>query len=334
MLILAGDIGGTNGRLRIVRVAAGVQTVVREATLPSRDFATLQSLLLAFLNAGEPRQAAAQGIQAAALGIAAPVVDGAARTTNLPWPLVTEQELQAALGVPVRLLNDLEALAMGILTLPADALTVLQAGRQRVGPRAVIAPGTGLGQAIIWQADGRAHVQATEGGHTEFGPQDDADLALWRLARARWPHVSWERVVSGPGLQLIWQCLTTSLGEPVCTEVTRVGELGGDVPGAIGRHGVSQACPTCAKAVQWLARLLGAQAGNLALTIWPVSGVYLAGGLTAHLWPVLQAGAFLAGFHAKGRYHAHMHDFPVFALRDATVALRGATQAACDLARS
>jgi glucokinase len=327
MLILAGDIGGTNGRLRIVRLSAGVQTVVREATLPSRDFATLQSLLLAFLQAGEP-------LQAVALGIAAPVVEGAARTTNLPWPTVTERELQAALGVPVQLLNDLAATAMGVLTLPPEELTVVQAGVPGVGPRAVIAPGTGLGQAIIWQADGRSHVQATEGGHTEFGPQDDADLALWQMARKQWPHVSWERVVSGPGLHVIWECLTTELGEPACHEVTRVMAQGGDVPAAIGRHGVANACPTCGKAVRWLVRLLGAQAGNLALTTWPVSGVYVAGGLTAHLWPVLFQGAFLQGFHAKGRYDSHMRDFPVFALRDGTVALRGATQAALNLAQS
>ncbi len=323
VLILAGDIGGTNGRLRLVRADAGQLAVVREATLPSRDFASLQELLLRFLQPGD-------AIQAAALGIAAPVLDGAAQTTNLPWPLVTERDLQAALGVPVQLLNDLAATALGALALAPEELDVLQVGTPRTGPRVVIAPGTGLGQAIVWQADGRAHVQATEGGHVDFAPSDDADVVLWLLARETWPHVSWERVVSGPGLHLIWRCLTERLGEPACAHGTQ----GGDPSAAIGQHGVAGDCSTCGKAVRWLTRLLGAQAGNLALTAWSVGGVYLAGGLTAHLWPILHQGAFLQGFHAKGRYVAVMEQIPVLALRDPAVALKGATQAALQLAQS
>ncbi len=321
MLVLAGDIGGTNGRLRLARGDARAHVVLREATLPSRDFVSLPALLQRFLQPGD-------ALAAVALGIAAPVIDGAAQTTNLSWPRVTQTDLQTALGVPVQLLNDLAATALGALALPPDALTVLQTGQPRPGPRVVIAPGTGLGQAIVWYANGRAQVQATEGGHVDFAPADDADLALWQLARAHWQHVSWERVVSGPGLQLIWRCLTERLGAPTCA----AGQIGGDPAAAIGAHGLSGACPTCGRAVRWLVRLLGAQAGNLALTTWAMGGVYLAGGLTAHLWPILQEPLFLQAFHAKGRYEPLMREVPVLALRDPQVALQGATDAAFALA--
>ncbi len=320
MLILAGDIGGTNGRLRLVARRNGVVTVVREAVVPSQDCASLQEMLQRFLLPGEV-------LSAVALGIAAPVIDGAAQTTNLPWPRVTESDLSAAFGVPARLLNDLAATALGALALAPDALTPLQTGTVRTGPRAVIAPGTGLGQALVWRAEGRDHVQATEGGHTDFAPQDDNDVALWRLARTQWPHVSWERIVSGPGLKLIWDCLTTVLDAPVC-EVGQAQVAGLDPSALIGRHAVDGHCATCSATATWFLRLLGAQAGNLALTSWSVGGVYLAGGLTAHLWPLLDNGAFLQGFCAKGRYEAVMREIPVFALRDSNVALQGATQAA------
>lgn len=327
MLILAGDIGATNGRLRLVRDDRGTQTIVREATVPSRDYASLQALLLAFL---QPEDR----LLAVALGIAAPVIERSAQTTNLPWPRVTEVELQQTLGVPVRLLNDLEATAYGVLALRGHERSVLQAGISRPGPRVVIAPGTGLGQAIIWHADGRDHVQATEGGHVDFAPRDDADLALWQRARTQWPHVSWERVVSGPGLHLLWRCLTEQLGEPGCAPVRAAETVGTDASPVIGQHGIDGVCPTCGKAVRWLIRLLGAQAGNVALTLWSVGGVYLAGGLTAHLWPILHEAPFLTAFQAKGRYEAVMRQIPVYAVRDRAIALNGAVRVAMAMADS
>ncbi len=327
MSILAGDVGATHARLRLVRDAVDGPTIVREARLLSRDFNGLSTLLQTFLRPDD-------ALQAVALGIAAPVIDGNARFTNLPWPNVSEAELQRLLQVPVRLLNDLEAMASGVLTIAERERHVLQAGTRREGPLAVIAPGTGLGQAIVWQAHGQTHVQATEGGHVDFAPQEDVDVALWQFARAEWQHVSWERVVSGPGLHVIWRCLTERLGEPACAGVQTAVETGADVPAIIGQHGVSGACPSCGKAVRWLVRLLGAQAGNLALTVWSVGGVYLAGGLTEHLWPILHEGPFLQAFQAKGRYESVMRQMPVYALRDAALALNGATQAGLTLARA
>ena len=326
--VLTGDVGGTNARLRLVTwVGTDAQTVV-ERVLPSRDFQNLASLLQQFLVDAGPQ---AMPLAAVTLGIAAPVVDGVAKTTNLPWPEVSEASLGAALGVPVRLLNDLQAIAWGLLATPNNELLVLQPGVARTGPLAVIAPGTGLGQAVVWQADGRMHVQATEGGHTDFAPADEDDVALWRFARAQLqtadqpnPHVSWERLVSGPGLVTIWQCLTAPMAQPACPEVTSALAAGLDAAAVIGGHGVTGTCPTCVRAVHWLGRLLGAQAGNLALTVWSVGGVYVAGGLTDKLWPVIASGPFVRGFTGKGRYAPVLGHVPVYASRSSTLGLDGA----------
>lgn len=334
--LLTGDIGGTNARLRLVEVTREGHSTVAENVLKSSEFHDLPALLATFLAACP--STARQTLAAASLGLAAPVLNGVAKTTNLPWPVVAEPDLAAALGVPVKLLNDLEATAWGLLATPKSALLTVQAGTVRPGPCAVIAPGTGLGQAIVWFADERAHVQATEGGHTDFAPSTDEDVALWRLARAQLatvndpePHVSWERVVSGPGLTLIWDCLTTQLGRAGC-EVVTAGRLAGGDPGAlIGRHAQTGQCAPCGESVRWLVRLLGAQAGNLALTSWSLGGVYFAGGLTDKLWPEIAAGTLARSFVAKGRYAGVLAEVPLWASRDAGVALTGAVAAGLPL---
>lgn len=327
MRILTGDIGGTHARLQLLELRGQTPQVTRTQTLASRDYADLPQLLSAFL---QPQE----GIDAAGLALAAPVVEGVAQTTNLPWPPVTQTQLETLLRAPVLLLNDLAATALGLLHAPRNELLTLQEGTVRPGPRAVIAPGTGLGQALVWQVPEKSeelHVQATEGGHADFAANTPDDVILWQFARQRWEHVSWERVVSGPGLELIWKCLTEQMKQPKCDHVKRQVAENGDLAAAIGEHAVARTCPTCLQAARWLVRLLGAQAGNLALTGFTLGGVYLAGGLTDKLWPIVQEGEFMTAFCNKGRYRDLLLQIPVMASRNSQIALQGAQQAALKL---
>jgi glucokinase len=218
-------------------------------------------------------------IAAASFGIAGPVVDDAVVTTNLPWH-IRAASLREKLGTPhVRLLNDLEATAYGALVLPADQLSTLNAGVARAGNRAVIAAGTGLGQALLFW-DGTRHVPvATEGGHADFAPRDEVehDLLRW-LERKYVGHVSYERTVSGHGLVNIFEFLAEHRHMPVADETRRRFEHE-DHAKVIGELANAGTCATAVAAVERFVSIYGAQAGNLALTVMATGGVYVGGGI-------------------------------------------------------
>jgi glucokinase len=271
-------------------------------------------------------------IAAAAFGIAGPVVDDAVVTTNLPWH-IRGAALRERLGTPhVRLLNDLEATAYGALALPEEKLHVLNPGVARTGNRAVIAAGTGLGQALLFW-DGARHVPvATEGGHADFAPRDEVehDLLRW-LERKYDGHVSYERTVSGHGLANIFQFLDEHCGMPVSDETRRRLEHE-DHAAVIGSLGVSGGCATAVAAVARFVSIYGAQAGNLALTVMATSGVYVGGGIVGKLLPAMTAGGFLQAFVAKGRYERLLREIPVWIIRDPDTGLLGAASVAATLA--
>lgn len=324
--VLAGDIGGTNSRLALYAVA-GPQalTLLRATTYPSREHAGLEEVVALFLGDAAP-------VAAASFGIAGPVVDDAVRTTNLPWH-ISGTALRQRLGTPhVRLLNDLEATAYGALTLPSEKLLALNAGVARPGNRAVIAAGTGLGQALLFW-DGARHVPvATEGGHTDFAPRDDLEHDLLRYLTTKYSgHVSYERLVSGHGLVNIFQFLDESRHMPVSDETRR--RLATEDPAAvIGQLGVDGACVTAVAAVERFVSIYGAQAGNLALTVMATGGVYVGGGIVNKLLPVMTGGQFTAAFVAKGRYERLMREIPVWIIRDPDAGLHGAAYVAAALA--
>ena len=329
--VLAGDIGGTNSRLALYRIGpegsdgAGSPTPIRAATFPSRDHGGLEDVIAHFLgNDAGP-------IAAAAFGIAGPVVDDAVITTNLPWH-IQAASLRARLGTPhVRLLNDLEATAYGALILPPDKLLTLNPGVERAGNRAVIAAGTGLGQALLFW-DGKRHVPvATEGGHADFAPRDEVehDLLRW-LERHYDGHVSYERTVSGHGLANIFRFLDEHCRMPVSAETRR--RLEHEDPAAvIGELGVSGGCATAVAAVERFVSIYGAQAGNLALTVMATGGVYVGGGIVNKLLSAMTSGAFVRAFEAKGRYERLMAEIPVWIIRDPDAGLHGAAHVAAEL---
>ncbi len=296
--LLAGDIGGTKTWLCLAEAGGGTVRLIARARFPSRAYDRFEAVLGEFL-ARHPGPVAA-----AAFGVAGPVRDGVCRTTNLPWVLETEALSRRLNGAPVDLLNDLEAAGYGILELPPDRFVALNPeGRVREhAHRAVIAAGTGLGEALLIQGGHGVTVVATEGGHCDFAPRDAREDALLAWLRRLYPdHVSYERVISGPGLAAIYRFLAES--EPARADPWVAAAMAeGDAAAAVSRGALERGDPLCLEALRWFVSLYGAEAGNLALKSLALGGIYIAGGIAPKILPVLQEGHFLAGFTAKGRY--------------------------------
>jgi glucokinase len=334
--VLAGDMGGTSTRLALYDLASARAWLAdprqppqpfAHQVLPSRDFGGLEALCAAFLRDAGGHAA----VVGAALGVAGPVVEGRCVATNLPWVIDAASLSDALGGVPVSLCNDLEALALGTLVLPEGATVMLQQGVRRRGTIAVLAAGTGLGQAQLFWDGERHHAGATEGGHVEFAPEHDEDAALLDFTRARLvaggygTHVSWERLVSGMGLCTIAAYLREIRGLPFVSDVDAALAAGGDAAAAaIGRAALAGHCPASLRAARWMVRLLGRQAGNWALSLMALGGVQIGGGIAGKLLPLLREPAFLAAFADKGRYRPLMDQLPVAVVSDPLAGLYGA----------
>lgn len=322
-MILAGDIGGTKTVLAIVRPTSSGRDVVREVTFASREYERFDDLLAAFLKECGVRP------EAICLGVAGPVRDGRCETTNLPWVL-DERGLGRAVGArAVKLLNDVEATAFGVLALREDEIIVLNAGRQAVGNIAVIAAGTGLGEAILAWDGSRYVAVASEGGHADFAPRTDREIELLRFLRAEFGRVSYERVVSGPGQYNIYRFLRdTGFGEEPAWLRAELGA--GDPSAVVTRVALASGHPLCVEALDLFAELYGAEAGNLALKAFAIGGVFVAGGIAPKIVNKLRDGVFLAAFAAKGRYRALMESIPVTVSLNPRTPLLGAARYAVD----
>jgi glucokinase len=320
-MILAGDIGGTNTRLALYEAEAAIRL---DRTLPNREFPHFDAVLSRFLaEGGHP------SLTAAALAVAGPVMEGRVRMTNLGWVL-EEAALSAALGgAPVRLLNDLEAAAYGVLRLAPDELRVLADGRPLArGNVAVIGAGTGLGEALLtWFGDSPVAI-ASEGGHADFAPRDATEVALleW-LGRTR-EHVSWEHVVSGPGLVWLYEFLRdTGRGEEPAGLQARIAAAV-EPAVVIASAGIAGEFPICVRALEVFARAYGAEAGNLALKGLALGGVYVAGGIAPSVLDGPWRDVFMRSFVDKGRYAELMRRIPVRVVLGERASLVGAATVA------
>ena len=328
-MILAGDIGGTKTTLALFEDTAGTLSKVREATFPSRDHATFTEIVTKFLQE-EPKGLA---LRAGCFGVAGAVIEGKCRTTNLPWQLEEEVLAKAILARRVKLLNDLEAMAYGMLFLRPDELAVLNPGHQpaRRGNVAVIAAGTGLGEAMLaWDGD-RHHPVASEGGHADFSPQSDLEIDLLRYLRGKFNgHVSWERVLSGPGFYNLYTFLrdTGRYAEPAwLTEKLKTG----DPSYLITQIGMAGQDPLCVATVEQFCYLYGVEAGNLALKCVAVGGVYIGGGIGPKMLSALKAGSFVRGFTEKGRFSEFLRGVEVRVALNSQAPLIGAANFALRL---
>lgn len=293
-------------------------TLLRSDTRPSRDFSSLEAVIRGFVNAG-----ARTPIAAACFGVAGVVVDGHVTTTNLPWT-IDEKALQDAIPSPqVKLLNDLEAAAWGVLQLPPAELVCLQEGARRSGHKALIAAGTGLGEALILSEGTQHHVIASEGGHVDFAPRTARESALLDYLRREFGHVSYERVLSGPGLFNVYRFLrdTRGLVEPPWL---RDRLQTGDRSATVSEIGLAGGHPLCVEALDMFASIYGAEAGNLALKVMALGGVYVGGGIAPKIRAKLADGSFIAAFRDKGRFAPLMESIPVQLALDPRAPLLGA----------
>lgn len=329
--VLAGDIGGTKTLLGLFEHEGGRGRALQERRFESAAHPDLPSIVRAFLQpTGVPR------IDAACFAVAAPVEAGAVQGVNLPWP-VRAQEIAGVLagicgGAPqVAIVNDFTAVGQGILDLEARALETLQEGEPRArGPLAVIGAGTGLGEGLLFWGPSGYTVYPSEGGHTDYAPLSEEEDALLAFLRSRHEHVSYERVLSGPGLASIHAFLTSSGRARASATVLREVEEQ-DPAAVITRHALAADDEGCARAVALFVRIYGAEAGNLALKAMATGGVFVAGGIAPRILPLLRSGGFIDAFRAKGRHAALMKRFPVRVVTEPRVGLLGAARAARSL---
>lgn len=321
-MILAGDIGGTNARLAYFQPQNGRFQLVSERIFPSREHCGLGEIVTRFLDESGTRP------EAACFGIAGPVRNGRVETSNLPWvieqtALATQIHLAATL-----LINDLEASAWGIGALGPEDLVTLNPGAGSVaGNQAVIAPGTGLGEAGLFWDGNRHHVFACEGGHTDFAPQGDLQIELLRFLTQRFGHVSYERILSGPGLVNVYEFLCASGCGKEVPELTAAMQTG-DPAAAISRAALSGKDPLAAKALDLWIRVYGAEASNLALKIMSTGGLFLAGGISPKILPRLKETVFMDAFFDKGRMRALVEAIPVHVVTNEKAGLLGAARCA------
>ncbi len=324
-MILAGDIGGTKTNLALYEQSeAGLELQI-QWQFASREFDTLIDVIAAFEN-----EVGSGTVEAACFGIAGPVIEGRCRTTNLPWD-VTEAALAAHLGgARVRLLNDLEATAYGMLYLEADALKELNpTARQIRANRAVIAAGTGLGEAMLYWDGSRYHPSGSEGGHCDFAPQSPQQDELLRWLRHRHPlHVSIERILSGPGIATLYDFLFESGFASQPPYMLQLAQ-GSDRSAAISRCALEDHDPLCRETLRLFAEIYGAEAGNLALKTMALGGVYIGGGIAPKIAPFVEAH-FLEAFVSKGRFEEMLRAVPIRLSLDDKTALLGAARFAFD----
>ncbi len=326
MLLLAGDIGGTKTRVALFRARHGKLRLLREQRFLSKAFPGLAAILKAFLAAGKSRPAAA------CFGVAGPVVNGRCEGTNLPW-IIQVSLLQKTFRLgPVSLINDLQATAYGIEMLPAGAFSVLQKGKPAAqAPIAVIAAGTGLGEAaLVW--DG-AHYRAvaSEGGHADFAPRTEKETKLLRYLAKKFGHVSYERILSGPGkLDLYYFVRQLNGGkEPAWLS----GELKTrDASAVVSEMALQKRSPLCVEALKLFVSIYGAEAGNVALKFLARGGIYIGGGIAPTILPLLKNGVFIESFLDKGRLSPLLSQVPVKVILDDRAALFGAGYFAMRLA--
>ena len=327
-LALAGDIGGTKTNLGLFIRGKRSPLPKVIVSYSSRKAANLENIIKRFLERHHV------SIANACFGIAGPVVNGRCKTTNLPW-IVSEARIKKRFKWEhVRLINDLMATAHAIPLLHRNEVLALNRIKTRKGQNiGLIAPGTGLGEALLVFQNGQYIPISSEGGHADFSPNSEAEIKLWRYLHKRFGHVSIERVLSGPGLLNIYSWMKGSgqYKEPVWL-VRKIKEM--DPARVITEAAMNEKNPLCIAALNMFVSVLGAVSGNLALTGMTTGGVYLGGGIPPKVLPVLKKGIFMKAFTDKGRFRNYLEKIPVKVILNDKAALLGAAFRAFELERT
>lgn len=322
MVILAGDVGGTSTRIAFFEQSGPGLVVLAEGRYQSREHSSLAEIVRRFVGQ--------YGLKAerACFGIAGPILDGRVRTPNLPWH-IESSELASLLDLPqVRLINDLEANTYGIAALgPHDLLTLNAGTPDPTGTIAVVSAGTGLGESLAYW-DGVTHRPLpSEAGHADFAARNEMEAELLLYLQGKHGRVSYERVLSGPGLLDIYRFLRDRRyfeEDPAIIAAMNAG----DAPAVITRGALDGSCRMCSKALDIFVAVYGAEAGNAALRFLATGGVYLGGGIAPKILERLRGAAFMVAFTAKGRLSALVQSIPVHVVLNERTALLGAGRAA------
>lgn len=311
-MILAGDIGGTNTRLAIFEGDA----LLVEEKFPSKNYQNLEEIVDRF-SKNHPHK-----ISKACFGIAGPVREEKCQTTNLPW-MVDAKHMRSRLGISaLSLLNDLEAKAYGLKVLKGQELLLIQKGNPgQKGNQGLIAAGTGLGEAGLYWDGKEHHPFACEGGHTDFAPRDALEIELLVYLQKKYSHVSYERIVSGPGIPLLYQFLIETGKEKALPQVQEAIHTK-EAPLVIGKW-AKEKDPGCMRAIDWFFSIYGSEAGNLALKVLGLGGIYIGGGIAPHFIDVLKNGSFLSSFSNKGRFKPLLESIPITIILNDDASLLG-----------
>ncbi len=316
-MILAGDIGGTKAQLALFPPGAEPRAPSVQERVPTHGSPGLDAILHAFVGRAGARPTRC------VLGIAGPVADNRCVTTNLPWE-IDGDELSKSLGAPVTLLNDLEATGWGLGVLAETDLLRLQPGEPAQGNRALIAAGTGLGEAILHWDGGTWEPMASEGGHTDFAPRNVLEDELLHWLRGKYGRVSYERILSGPGIADVYRfCRDVKRGEEPASAAMRF-DAAPDPAVVVSETALDGSCERARFALELFVDVYGAEAGNLALKALALGGVYVGGGIAPKLLPILTRGRFVHAFFDKGRLSPLLSRIPVSVVLDSKTALWGA----------
>ncbi|MEA2648614.1 MAG: glucokinase [Candidatus Binataceae bacterium] len=321
-MILAGDIGGTKTHLGLFRAVGRELQTIREHLYQTAAFQSLEQACAAFL-LPEDR------IDAACFGVPGPVIDGVSHATNVSWSMAQDSIQRALGGPPTHLMNDLEATAYGVPYLSESEVAILQRGEARAGRAniAVIAAGTGLGEAALIVTPSRYFAVASEGGHSDFAPRGDEQRRLLEFLAREFDHVSFERVLSGPGLHNIYRFVVSRSpgAEPEWLSIRMRTE---DPSAVISESALEGRDPRCVHALEIFTAIYGAEAANLALKYLAIGGVYICGGIAPKILPLLQGGGLIEAFLDKGRLRTMLERISIRVSLNPSAALIGAAWAA------
>ena len=317
-MILAGDVGGTKVHLALYDFTNGKLDYRREERFPAKEYSGLEAIVKEFLGG--------DNATAACFGVPGPVRDGRLRLTNLPWTL-DSRELSANLGIQhVFLINDLEANGYGIAELQTNQIFTLSEGDpSQIGNRALIAAGTGLGEGLLtW--NGRIHVPyPSEGGHADYAPRNEDEIDLLRFLKQKYNgRISWERVVSGMGMTNIYEFLRDVRGMSVEPDVAEEIGAAEDCNSVITAKALRGESEICVKTMDMFVSAYGAEAGNLALKVLSVGGLYIGGGIAPRIIEKLKDGTFMKAFTDKGRLSQLLINMPVRVILESRAAVLGA----------
>ena len=322
MRVLAGDIGGTKTAVALVDIEEARLHVLREERYPSGDFASLEAILERVLGSEDPPRRAG-------FGVAGPVRAGRAKITKLPW-IVDERKLSRRLdGAAVCVVNDFVAAARGIPYLTRPRLRTLARGKpERAGPLALIGAGTGLGEAALLPVGSRYEPVAAEGAHADFGPRDPLEDRLNAFVRARFGRTTYDRLLSGEGIGLMYDFLKSEGAPAESPEVRRRLAANTDRAAVVTRCALEERDPLCAETLRLFVSIYGSEAGNVALRYRATGGVFVGGGIAPKILPALEDGEFVRAFRSKPPMEALLAAVPVKVVLEPRLGLFGAAAAA------